>query len=357
MVGVAQSAFLLPATLFMLLGGTMSDHLGARRVAVIAQSIAVVPPLMLAGILFFNKLNLPLMIVYAASIGTLQAFITPARDAILNSVARGDIQRTVVKFTLVQFLTQMVGFAFAGTAQRIGGVPILIVQALIIALGAWSLSRVPQLQRDLRPDKQFVPKQVANSIVVGCRAVLKNPAMRAVALQNMFVGICFMGSYAVTVPLLIRDIYQGSSFDIALINLVNSTGLVVTITLLLLTKGIRRAGRALLIAHGLGAVFLGIAGIGFAFPVFAALLFIWGTCGGIAISMARSVMLENAPEDLRGRVMGFYAFSFMGSGPIGALLWGFTAGIVGPKIALVLAGALMFIVVVIVSSRSRLWRM
>lgn len=356
MVGVAQMAILVPATIFMLLGGSLSDHVGARRVAVVSQGLAVLPLLMLATVLWFDLLSFGLILVYAVSIGTLQAFVTPSRDAILNSVARGDIQRTVVKFTLVQFSMQMCGFILAGSAQTIGGTPIVLIQAIVVGIGAWSLSRVPQVAKHTQSD-YVLSRDVASSIVEGCKTVLRDPAMRAVVLQNISVGICFVGSFTVTIPLLIRDVYMGSSFDIALIYLINSTGLVCTIVLLLFAERLRRPGRALLLAHGLGAIVLGFAGTGVPFIGFAVLLFCWGTCGGVAMSMGRTVMLENAPEGLRGRVMGFYSFSFMGSGPIGALLWGVTAEFVGPGMALIFASSLMFLVVASLGVRSKLWRM
>ena len=75
-------------------------------------------------------------------------------------------------------------------------------------------------------------------------------------------------------------------------------------------------------AHALGAVMLGIAGLGFDFPVFAGCIFLWGGCGGVAMSMARTIMQEQAPYDQRGRVMAFFSFSIMGAGPFGALLAG-----------------------------------
>lgn len=357
MVGVAQTALLVPAMLFMLVGGSLSDRVGARRVAVVAQSLAVIPILMLAVILFLGKLSFNLMLVYAVCIGTLQAFVTPARDAILNSVARGDIQRTVVKFTLVQFLTQICGFVLAGFAQRIGGLPIVLVQAFTIGLGAWALSRVPQIRRHQAQHSLAIDRHVATSILDGCRTVLKHPAMRSVVLQNLCVGICFMGSYTVSIPLMIRDVYMGSSADLALVTTINSMGLVFTIFALLVAKRVRRPGRALLLAHGIGAVFLGSAGFAGSFVLFALVLFGWGTCGGVAMSMARTVMLEHAPEGARGRVMGFYSFSFMGSGPIGAMLWGVVSAAMGPRVALGIASMLMFLVVFSLGVRSQLWRM
>ena len=51
MVGLAQMALLIPATLFMLVGGSLADTFGGRRIAVGAQSLAVLPPLMLLSLI------------------------------------------------------------------------------------------------------------------------------------------------------------------------------------------------------------------------------------------------------------------------------------------------------------------
>ena len=93
MVGVAQLALLFPATLLMLVGGSLSDRLGGKRVAVVSQSLAVFPLGTLAIFLLLDHLSFGVMIAYAIAIGSLQAFVTPARDGMLNSVAQGNIQR------------------------------------------------------------------------------------------------------------------------------------------------------------------------------------------------------------------------------------------------------------------------
>ena len=73
--------------------------------------------------------------------------------------------------------------------------------------------------------------------------------------------------------------------------------------------------------------------------------------------MSRIIMQEQAPEDQRARMMAFFAFSFMGSGPIGAIFSGFLVEWFGPVIALTIASILMFLVVVIVALTSQLWNL
>ena len=348
MVGVAQLVLLFPATLLMLIGGSLADRLGGKRVAVVSQSLAVLPLGTLAAFLLFDQLSFGVMIAYAIGIGTLQAFVTPARDGMLNSVARGNIQRTVVKVTLIQFLVQMGGFTLAGAADTIGGFVIISIQTCIVMFGTVALSRLPQRRVDVPLAREPWFPAIVGSIRNGFDTVWSNPSMRMVVVQNVAMGVCFMGSYVVTIPLLIRERYDGSSDDLAFVNLVNSAGLVLTILAQLILREIRHKGNALLIAHGLGALILAMASLGFDFPYFLTMMFFWGACGGIAMSMSRTIMQEEAPNDQRGSVMSFFSFSFMGAGPVGALLWGLIAEDIGPQVALFVACTVMFIVVLFI---------
>ena len=92
-------------------------------------------------------------------------------------------------------------------------------------------------------------------------------------------------------------------------------------------------------------------------PGFVAALFLWGVCGGVAMTMARTIMQEAAPPGQLSRIMSFHAFSFMGSGPIGALLNGFLVEQVGPQTALVICGMAMFVVMIAVWATSHMWRL
>ena len=353
MVGLAQTAMLIPATLFMLVGGSFADRTGGKRVAFIAQSIAVLPPLALAFILFTGKLSFPIMVGYALAFGLVQAFVIPARDGMLNSVAESRVQRAVVKSIFVQFSMQLLGFALAGSAERIGGHWVILAQAMALGLGALAIRRIVVPIR--RTVYRQSPVPLRQSIAEGYRGVIRSAAMRGVVIQNVAMGVFFMGTYIVTVPLIIREIYEGSSVDLAIVNTTNSVGLVMTILVLLRFGDIRRQGRALIIAHTTGSLALIGASLGLGFYAFAACMFLWGASGGIAITMSRTIMQEHAPDDLRGRVMGFHSFSFLGAGPIGALLWGFTIEKIGPEDSMMFAALGMLAVIAIVARGLGLW--
>ena len=353
MVGLAQTAMLIPSTLFMLLGGSFADRVGGQRVAFAAQSIAVLPPLTLALILFAGRLSFPAMVGYALTFGLVQAFVIPARDGLLYSVAGGRVQRAVVKATFIQFCAQLLGFALAGSAERIGGHWVILTQAMVLGIGALAIRRmvIPIEHIVIRPP----PAPLKQSIAEGFHAVMRSAAMRGVVIQNIAMGVFFMGTYIVTVPLVIREIYGGASADLAIVNTSNSVGLVITILVLLRFGDIRRQGRALIIAHAAGSLALIGASLGLGFYAFAACMFLWGAGGGIAVTMSRTIMQEHAPDDLRGRVMGFHSFSFLGAGPIGALLWGFTIERIGPEDSMMFAALAMLTVVAVIARGLGLW--
>ena len=355
MVGVAQMAMLVPVMFLMLIGGSIADALGGRRIAIVAQSFAVIPSMGLLLVVSFDALDFRLMVIYAVAMGCATAFVTPARDGLLNLVAEGHIQRTVTLVSLIQFGVQMIGFTVAGLAGRIGPQAVLAFQALVLIVGVIAYGRLPA--PPVRAVVMPSLRELFGSVAEGCRTVLRSDAMRPVVVQNIAMGICFMGSYIVAMPLLVREVYNGSAADLSLVMIANALGLVTSILLLLLGGGLRRQGRALLLAHFLGCIFLGAAGLDFGFWATIACVYLWGGCGGVAMSMSRTIMQEAAPDGQRGRVMAFFSFSFMGAGPLGALLSGYIVGWVGAPLALFLASAALMVVIVAVALTSSLWNM
>ena len=358
MVGVAQMAMLAPVLLLMLLGGSVADVAGGRRVAMLAQGFALLPGIGLLAVLLFDALSFRAMLVYAVAMGCAVAFLTPARDGLLNHVAEGRIQRTVVLVSLAQFGVQMVGFVVAGMAGAIGPEAVILFQTVVLAGGLLAYRRLPS-PPPMRVASRS-PSELVGSIAEGCRTVLRSPTMRPVIVQNIATGLFFMGTYIVTVPLLVREAYDGSSADLALMATANMLGLVTSILWLLWSGDLCRPGRALLLAHVLGCVFLagaGVAAFGLGFWAVVAFIYLWGTCGGVAMSMSRALMQEAAPEGQRGRVMAFFSFSLMGAGPLGALTCGYLVEVVGPALALIAAAVGVFVLVAVVARTSVLWNM
>ena len=201
MVGVAQMAMLLPALLFMLIGGSLADRYGGRRVAVLAQSLSLVPVLGLLFVLAAGRLTFGTMIAYALVMGLAQAFVTPARDGLLNQVSQGRIQGAVVRVTMIQFGAQLIAFVIVGLTDRIGAVTVIAVQALVLTLGAVAISRIPVAVPIRSQSDTPIWRDLYASVATGFVTVMRSVPMRLVVVQNFAVGLFFMGAYIVTIPL------------------------------------------------------------------------------------------------------------------------------------------------------------
>ena len=353
-VGVAQMALLLPGTLLILFAGAIGDRIGLRKQAMVSQLFAALTPLLLIYALFQGALSYSDMIVYALLMGTALAFITPARDGLLNVVAGSNVQRMIFLTSLCQFGFQIVGYLLAGLTDFVGPIYILAVQCLALLFGAVGYLKMGDVEQTSKA-KPAVRTSVLKDFWEGGVTVVSSSLMRAVMIQNVAMGCFFMGTFMVAMPLVLREVFAGSALDLAILSAVNSTGLVLTILVLLRVGHVVRAGRAVILSQVLGALVLVLAGAVNVQWQFTSLILIWGICGGLALPMSRSLMQQLAPPAQRGRVMSFYSFSFMGVGPVGALLIGHLAGLFGPQTAVVLAGLGMLVVVGVVSVSSPVW--
>lgn len=353
LVGWAQTAMLLPGMLLILLAGALADRVGPDRQALLAQAFAALTPWVLIVALQFGVLSFSVMVVYAVLMGCATAFVTPARDGLLSHVAGHDVQRTVLLMSLCQFGFQILGYFIAGFADGVGPTAILVVQSVTLLLGVWAFYMVRR-HAAVEVDSDAHPS-VVKGLVEGAKTVAASPTMRVVVIQNVAMACFFMGCFIVSFPLVIREVFDGSSQDLAVLNAFNSLGLVLTILVMLRVGYVSRPGRALLIFQGLGALVLLGSGFVGNFTLFVVAIFCWGLCGGIAMPMSRTLMQELAPPAQRARVMSFYAFSFMGAGPLGTLFCGYLSGLFGPQMAIIICGTLMLVVVLFMTAFSQLW--
>lgn len=353
-VGIAQMMLLLPGMLLILIAGVLADRIGQRRQAIWAQFFAGLMPLLLALAVYQQALSFSVMIVFAVLMGCASAFLTPARDGLLNHVAGEDVQRTVMQASLCQFGFQILGYSLAGFADTLGAEYMLVAQSLVLLLGVWGYLQLREVENQGGVGQGA--ESVLSSLRDGAKTVISNPLMRTVVLQNVAMGCFFMGCFIVGFPLVMREVFAGSSGDLAALNALNSLGLVVSIVALLRIGFIARAGRSLALAQGIGSVVLLTTGLVDNLPLFMLLVFLWGVCGGIAMPMSRTLMQQLAPPDQRARVMSFYAFSFMGAGPLGTLFCGYLADLFGPQRAIVISALCMLVVLIIITFSSPLWR-
>ena len=343
-VGVAQTSTLLPGLLVWMVAGALADRWDPRRLLVGLHLIGAVPVLALAGLIWLGRVDLPILIAFGLMVGTVGALSMPARDSLLTRVAGDDLMRGVTTMTAAQFGASAVGTLLAGLARLTGSPFMLVVQALVFVVGAGAAARLPPA----RPESLIRGRLRLSEVAGGMAEVARTPALRGPFLLVVAVGILFVGPYWVIFPLLVRDYYEAGIDALSLVLMLFPLGTILG-SMVLRYRGVGRKGQAALLALLVGASCQLVVSTGVPFLALLALVLIWGLGGSVFINCSRTLFQQAAPEEGRGRVLAIYQVGFTGGGPIGALLAGFGADVLGLHGTLVVSSCTMVALVVVMA--------
>ena len=350
-VGLAQMASQLPMLLLILWGGWLGDRVDQRRLLIGLNCAMALPPLIVATLFTLEIFSYTVLICWALVGGTFAAFVQPTRDALLNRVAGSDIQRVVILTTGVQFGIQVVGFAIGSTADMIGPPALLLLMACFMLGAATATMRIPEV-----PPRAPVARQSPLAAIgEGVRIAFRDRFIRPAIVQTFSVGIFFAGAYMVLLPLMVRDLYAGGSAHIAGTFAANMLGTVVTTFVLMRIGRVQRPGRALLTGALISAGVLSLLHFELPLWLFYVVVFFWGVCGGVSMTMSRTIVQEATVDTHRARVMSIYALGMMGGMPIGSFTLGVATDLVGVRNAVLLPVAGMVCILVYLRLRSDLW--
>jgi predicted MFS family arabinose efflux permease len=339
-VGIAQTSTLVPGLVLWMVGGVLADRWDPRRLLVGLHLLSVIPVALLAVFSDRGWLDMPLLIAFGLSVGTIGALAMPARDTMLSRVAGGDLMRAVTGMTASQFGCQAVGSLVAGLARFTGSPAMLLVQAGVFLVGAGAALRLPRA----RPESLIRGRLRLGEIAGGVTEVARTPALRGPFVLVVAVGVLFVGPYWVVFPLLVRDYYQLGIASLSVLLMLFPLGTILG-SLVLRHRGLRRKGRAALLALVAACSAQLTIASGVSFPVMLALALAWGLAGSVFINCSRTLFQQAAPIQGRGRVLAIYQLGFAGGGPIGALLAGFGADALGLHATLVVSATTMLILV------------
>lgn len=365
-LGLANMALSLPSVIFLLLGGVVAERADGRRLLILLHLLAALPAFGLAVTVWQGALSYPVMIAYAVTIGTIGAFMMPARDAIVNEVVERrmrvgssvTLQLGVTLATMAQFLAQIAGLILAGYADLatrmptwLGGFSIgpfspetlLVWQGAALASGT-GFALLMARGRQVRTGRKGVGAAFGD-IMDGVQAVRADPKLWAMTILMFGVGVFVIGSFLVVLPIINRDVYQFGSSGIRDMFVTFWMGAFVSSAVLAIFKRIKRQGRLLLIAQFVASSSILLMMGTVPHWTFLAIVFVWGLAAGISIAMSRSIVQDSAPKQKLARVLSIYQLGFMAGAPFGAALMGALVDMFGPqKIAVVPAGGMILLI-------------
>lgn len=352
-VGLAQMALMAPSIVFMLWGGAVADRGDPRSILLRCHLLAAAPPLAMAVFAWQDALSLPVLLAYGVAIGTIGAFAVPARDGLLPAVVGGPIARAVALATGLQFLNQLAGILVGWFADRAGAATLLVLQAAIVAAGALAAFRLPR--RAARSSD--VGGARTGGMREGLVLALRSQAIWPVLAVMVGIGLFYVGTFMVALPVAVRDVYGRGSDGIAAVSLAFWGGTIVSsFGMAAVSRRVSRPGLAMLSAVSAGVlILLGMSTLP-AWPVFLGLCFAWGLGAGVSMTQGRTIVQIAAAPEARSRMLALFQLGFMGGGPVGALAVGLAAQAFGVGGAMAAAAAGMAATIAAVATLSGLAR-
>ncbi len=335
MVGFASQ---IPIFLVVPLGGLVADRLDRRSILFKTQTASMLLAGLLAALTLTEQIQVWHLYVLAILLGVANAFDIPTRQAFtVQMVGREDLPNAISLNSSMVNGARMVGPALAGVLVGwVGEGWCFLGNSLsyLAVLAGLAAMRLPPW----RPTPQ--QGNAAQNLREGFTFVLKCRPIRD--LLGMLGLVSLMASpHVVLMPIFAEEILGGGAHALGLMLGMSGAGAVVGALILASRRAL--AGSSTWIAVS-GAT-LGLGTIAFALSrslELSCLLML-----PIGFSMMTQMALSNTlvqamvPDRLRGRVMAFHSMMFMGMAPLGALLSGALAPILGAPGTVVLGGVLL----------------
>lgn len=367
-------AVFIPAVLaapFSLVGGALADRLSRRRLIVFTQASMMLPPLVLAWLIASGQVQVWHVVVSSIVLGVLLSIDAPARTALLNDLVNDDDLGNAMGLSTATYqAARVVGPALAGILISLQNeaLPFLInglsYGAMVLALllmqtqgrqpasslpweGTWQEGSLPKEEVKARPS-------LGASVVEGYRFVWRDATLLGLMILLFLRGLLLM-PYLRLMPVVAKEGLQTGPETYGL--LLSSAGLGALLGGLFVasTRGGQR-GRVLTVGTLIAPLVLITFAWSRSLPLAILTLVFMGISTASLNTLNATLLQLNAPNEMRGRVMGIASIGFLGTTSLGALGLSFIAERSNASVALTLGAALCLVLALSVVVRFRIIR-
>ena len=313
----------IPVILISLIVGVMSDHMNRRTLLVVSQAGALAITVVIAWMVTSDQITISWAIVGSFIAGIFIAIGSPVRSAIVPSIVPSDkLVGAIAVNTIGSNLGLMIGPATAGPAIAAWGIEgAFWLQAVMHLIGFIAL-----IQLRLPPGVNLQRRRMREEIFGGLNFIRGHAEVRSFYVLLSASILYMMAPWIVLGPQIAKEQAGATGSQTTLLFAMLGVGQFVT------SMGILRFNHKL-VQKGLWFIcglcwggFVQIAlGQSKSIAMMGLLLFAWGLGGGFYMNLSQTLIQNNTPPAVMGRVMAVHSLLMSGLAPIGALLVGIIA--------------------------------
>ncbi|MCC7130673.1 MAG: MFS transporter [Anaerolineae bacterium] len=342
-LGSLMAIQMVPRSIFMLIGGALTDRFSPRKVVFVSVIMRCVLVGTLAGLVLTGMFHLWILYLLALCFGIVDGFFFPAQNSIIpalldekklqtgNALIQGTAQLSMflgplVAGLLIAWLNGPNRVIISGrTVEDLQGIGIAFgIDALGYFLAAIFISRIQKDANHIGLEEGSKQEGVLRSIQTGLAYAWKNEDLRIFFLLVALMAFVVNGTLIVGVPVLVNIRFVGGAAAYGLIMSAFGGGSLIGILLAssLPQPPSKLVGQILLLI--VGALGFGLIVLAFTTNAFIAALIslITGIGGGYVLIMVITWLQLRAPPTMLGRTMSLLTFATIGLNPIAVTLAG-----------------------------------
>jgi MFS family permease len=326
-LGLVSFAGRIPSFFLAPVAGVLVDRWNRHRLVLVTQTLSMLQAFLLAWLTAQELVAVWQLVVLSIFLGLVNAFDITARQAFLTEMVerREDLANAIALNSMLVNGARMVGPAIAGLLLAQAGVAVCFLVngfSFVSVLAALLGMRVQP--RSAAPQRQHLLHELRE----GATYALGFAPIRALLLLLSLVSLMGM-SYLVLLPIFATDVLGGNAATLGLLTAGPGVGALIAAVFLASRKTVLGLGKWIAAAPGVAG--LGLLAFSASQTVWLSWLFLVlvGFATMVQTASTNTVLQTIVDEDKRGRVMSFYIMAFIGAGPLGNLLAGFLAGVLG----------------------------
>jgi nitrite reductase/ring-hydroxylating ferredoxin subunit/predicted MFS family arabinose efflux permease len=340
MLGVVAFCSHLPVLVLGLLGGVIADRLSRRRLLFAANTVAMMQALAFAVLTLGGWVAPWHIVVLALVLGMVQAFEMPARHAFVTEIiAREDVPNAIALNSSAFNVARFLGPAIAGwVVAWYGEGTVFLLNALTFVAVLTGLTLIPDALRPHAVSDGSIRQRLGEGLVYAWQQSQIRTALFMAGLVSLLASCV-----AVLMPVFAKDVFASGPRVLGL--LLGAIGVGALIGALRLAHRRSHGG----LDARIGAAALGVSACSLLFAVVDTLwlgmvaMVLAGFAYVTAVASTNMLIQLTVDDAIRGRVMSIFSIVFVGFMPIGSLLGGAAAHVIGAPATVILFALLCLI--------------
>ena len=342
MLGLSLFASMFPSFVFSFIGGVVSDRYNRYRVLLATQIASMLQAVFLTLLVLSKHYTVWEILALSSILGVINAFDVPARQSLVNEMVddKKYLPNALALNSSMVNLSRLIGPAIAGLIlEKFGDVFCFGLNALsfVAVIASILMMRLPSLQ------KTHDEKNILQDIKDGWNYLKQTKSIRFIIIMLALVSL-FVLPFSTLIPVYAKDIFKGSASTFGIIDSMIGLGAfggAIFLASLKSGKNLRKILAVNTILFGAGLVLFSYMHF-YPAALFCAMLAGFGMMSQITIS--NTIIQTTVSQNMRGRMISFYAMAFFGMQPLGGLIVGSVSQWIGVPATVLAEGCVALLI-------------